>query len=120
MKKKKIPKKRIKIKHKSLEMEGIDSDVREGEISGMMETFADIENHHDTITGEEITEEIDEEELKCPQCGGSLIKAPIGGHPMGVGKAYAQSKMWSYSISEEVVCSKCGLVLNQSSREVHR
>lgn len=67
----------------------------------------------------EPTREAEEEMTTCPECGGSLFLADESGGAMGVGKTHAQARMKPFSVSSEVVCSKCGLVVGKSVRHVH-
>jgi len=55
----------------------------------------------------------------CPECGTRLIEPAIPIiNPPGVGQTYSQH-MRSWTVSTDIVCPKCGLVVGQSKREVH-
>ena len=56
---------------------------------------------------------------KCPSCGGELVYAPVSDNQQGTGQTYSQ-RMKPYSIYEEIVCSRCGLVVKEETRRVYR
>lgn len=116
MKRKKIQKRQRKIKHTDEDAywERIDEEDAAAWIS------TDVKDSYDLKEEDiEVTNKVEAEGI-CPECGGSLIQAIESGGSMGVGKTYAQLKMKPWSVSYEVVCSKCGLVLRKSVRQVHR
>ncbi len=60
------------------------------------------------------------EEDKCPECGSKPIDAPTSTMGReGVCSTYTQ-EMKPYSYSTEKVCTTCGLVVDKSTRYVHR
>jgi len=56
---------------------------------------------------------------RCPSCGGELVYAPVSDNQQGTGQTYSQ-RMKPYSIYEEIVCSRCGLVVKEETRRVYR
>ena len=87
--------------------------------------FSDIEKLDESLygMGKEFVSQrlIDRTNLRerCPECGGNLVYVPVSSNQQGTGQTYSQ-KMRPYSIHEEIVCSKCGLVIGERTRRVYR
>lgn len=117
----KIPKHRVKIGARARKATGVEDvywDMTDEEVAIVAQKFSDVRLKEES---EEIARTIEEEGTKCPECGCSLVHAlSYGINVMGPGKTYAQRKMWPFTISYDVVCSKCGLVIRQATHEVHR
>lgn len=93
-------------------------DITDEEVGIVAQKFPDVNLKEEL---EEIARTVEEEDTKCPECGCSLVYAlSYGINVMGTGKTYAQRKMWPFTISYDVVCSKCGLVIRQATHKVHR
>jgi len=109
-------------KHKNLvvdpELEMADIKV-DDEIPEVVEPEAEIPSDERAETTYE-EREFEPPTTHCPECGTSLIEPAIPViNPQGVGQAYSQH-MRSWIVSTEIVCPSCGLVVEQSRREVHR
>jgi ssDNA-binding Zn-finger/Zn-ribbon topoisomerase 1 len=113
----------VKIKHKSLRVEDADWDVTDEEAAAVKaEMFLDPKNNYNSKEEwAEITGKVEEEGRRCPECGSPLVHAAVSTTVSeGVGQTYAQSKMRPFTVFYDVVCPKCGLVLGQSTKKVHR
>lgn len=121
MTRRKTPKHRVKIgkrARKAIGVEDVYWDITDKEVAFVAEKFPDVNLKEEL---EEIARDVEEEDTKCPECGCSLVYAlSYGINLAGVGKTYAQRKMWSFTISYDVVCSKCGLAIKQATHKVHR
>ncbi|MFH7882638.1 MAG: hypothetical protein QW140_02890, partial [Candidatus Aenigmatarchaeota archaeon] len=62
-----------------------------------------------------------EEKLKdkCPECGGVLAYALASSNREGVDPAYSQ-KMRDFYVQEQLVCTNCGLVIDEKTGKVYR
>ena len=68
----------------------------------------------------EIAREIKQNERICPECGTPVTKAILSGGAMGVGQTYAQTGMRPFTITYEIVCPRCGLVLDTETYTIHK
>ena len=126
MRRRKKPKQRWKIKlqshvkRKGVGVEDVYLDMKgeKGDVLG--EVFPELENN-ESLQQEvkEIVAKVEEKGTTCPECGGSFVYAVVSSNPMGVGKTYTQ-RMRPFTIFYDVVCSKCGLVVEQATHVVHR
>ena len=69
---------------------------------------------------EGIAKEIKQNEMICPECGALATKAILCGGAMGVGQTYAQAGMRPFTITYEIVCPRCGLVLGKETYTIHK
>jgi 2-phosphoglycerate kinase len=113
---------KIKVKRRIRKALGVDIqwELNDEELSILEKEFSREGNITIEQIEEEIAKEVKHNEMICPECRTPATKAILCGGAMGVGQTYAQAHMSPFTITYEVVCPRCGLVLSTETITVHK